>query len=388
MKKVFSIPAAVAVVLERLEAAGYEAYLVGGCVRDWYRGVCPHDYDITTAAEPQEVLRVFADERVLETGLRHGTVTILIDGEAMEVTTFRLDGDYQDHRRPESVTFTRSLREDLARRDFTMNAMAMDRQGGIIDPFGGRADIDQGRIRAVGEADRRFEEDALRILRGLRFAARLGFEIEAQTAAAMHRKKALLHAIARERVLAELSGLLLSDHCEQVLQAQLAILQVILPAVQKIGPLQAVPPRESLRWAALLAPANGAALAKLKPSAALRQRVELLLREAPEVCPLERIAVKKRCAALGIDCFEELLSLQKALAPQAADYEGLAQLAAALRAENACLSLAQLAIGGRDLMALGLEGPAIGEQLQQLLEQVVEERLPNTREALLHALKK
>ena len=186
-----TLPPQVHTALDRLAAAGWEAYVVGGAVRDALRGCEAGDWDITTNAVPAQVERVFAGERLIETGLKHGTVTVLLGGLPLEITTYRVDGDYTDHRRPDSVRFTRSLREDLLRRDFTMNALAYNPRTGLVDICGGAEDIARGIVRCVGEPDRRFQEDGLRILRALRFASVLGFQIAPETAAAVHRSGAL-----------------------------------------------------------------------------------------------------------------------------------------------------------------------------------------------------
>lgn len=386
-----AIPGGVAAVLRALEQAGQQAYLVGGCVRDRYMGCPPHDYDITTSALPEEILEIFRGERVIETGLQHGTVTVLTADGPVEVTTYRQDGDYADHRHPESVTFTRSLREDLARRDFTMNAMAMDEAGEMVDPFGGRADIQKRLIRCVGEPARRFEEDALRILRGLRFAARLGFALEPATAAAMNQKKQLLLAIAQERVFAELCGLLEGAYASEVIEAHREILAVVLPEWQgeRTEMLKKLPPRPAFRLAALLLNTGEQAekaLARLKVSNEFRREVLLLVKEYGVSCPPERIAVRRRCVELGAENYLKLITLQQA-GKEDPSFGRLAALVKELIEEKACLSMKELAVGGRDLMELGYRGPAIGAALERLLEQVTEERLPNERQAILEYLK-
>ena len=383
MEKCPKIPNGVASVLQKIEAVGEEAYLVGGCVRDWYMSCQPHDYDITTSALPEKLLKIFQGSRVIETGLQHGTVTVLTLDGPVEVTTYRQDGAYSDHRHPDAVTFTRSLSEDLARRDYTMNAMAMDRAGTIIDPFGGSADIDVRVIRCVGEPDRRFREDALRIFRGLRFAARLGFQLEKETAAAMERKKDLLHKIASERIFSELCGLLEGAYAAEILADYGGILAEVLPELnfKDIPYLKTLPPVSTLRLAALL-PEGGAdtVLLRLKVSNAFRQEVLLLVRERGEVCPPERVAVRRRCVALGAENFIKLCQFQK--------NEKAKRLAEELLQEGACLSVKELAVSGKDLMALGLKGARIGETLMLLLEQVTEEQVPNEKEPLLKSLKK
>ena len=223
------MPENVRALLLRLQESGYEAYAVGGCVRDSLMGTEPADWDICTSALPEETKACFDGFRVIETGLKHGTVTVLYGGEPFEITTFRHDGDYVNHRAPEQVSFVRSLREDLKRRDFTINAMAAGLDGGIRDPFGGQADLENGLIRCVGDADRRFQEDALRILRAMRFASRLGFQVEEETEAAMERNRKLLLEISGERIYKELSGILMGQNAPQVLERYREIVRVDRP---------------------------------------------------------------------------------------------------------------------------------------------------------------
>ena len=229
----FNIPENITKIIDMLENAGYEAYIVGGCVRDSLMGIPPHDFDITTSALPEETERVFSGMRLIETGLKHGTVTVLSDGDPVEITTYRVDGEYLDSRRPESVTFTRNIRDDISRRDFTMNGIAYSPKRGLFDEFGGSEDIKRGIIRAIGDPEKRFREDALRILRGMRFAATLGFEIEGQTAQAMLDNRELLKNISAERVFSELCGLLTGrnsgENLFRVLNDFRKIIAVILP---------------------------------------------------------------------------------------------------------------------------------------------------------------
>ena len=214
----FEIPDGVRHILQTLNSAGHEAYLVGGCVRDLLRGVEPHDWDICTSALPEETERCFADRRVIETGLKHGTVTVLEEGEPYEITTYRTEGPYSDSRRPDFVRFVPGLEEDLARRDFTMNAIAMDLQGNLRDPYGGVDDIKAGLIRCVGEPGHRFQEDGLRVMRALRFAAVFGYEIEEQTAETGHENRAMLNRVAEERINVELHKLLVGKDAGNVLR--------------------------------------------------------------------------------------------------------------------------------------------------------------------------
>lgn len=380
---VHGLPQSILAVMNKIKDAGHEAYLVGGCVRDRYMNIPPHDFDLTTSALPEEMLEIFAGERIIPTGLKHGTVTVLTEDGPVEVTTYRQDGTYSDHRHPDGVVFTRSLREDLARRDFAMNAMAMDAEGVWVDPFGGRADIDAQVIRCVGEADCRFEEDALRILRGLRFAARLGFSLEEKTAKAMHRKKSLLGAIAAERIFAELSGLLEGKYAAEILAEHGTILTVVLPELRldetSLSILKTLPAEPTFRLAALLRKEGLGALERLKVSNAFRRQVCLLVQEREAPIPTDRIGVRRRCAELGAESFIALCRYQQA--------EESLRMAEQLIEEGACLSVAQLAVSGRDLMALGMKGPALGDALAQLLRLVIEEELPNEKEALLSYFK-
>ena len=267
-----NLPEQVRRALARLEAAGHEAFVVGGAVRDCVRGAgTGTDWDITTSALPEETETIFSGYRVIEAGMKHGTVTVLLDGEPLEITTYRVDGGYSDHRHPDEVRFTRSLREDLRRRDFTMNAMAYSPRTGVVDPFGGQADLAAGVVRCVGEPDRRFQEDALRILRALRFASALGMGIHPDTARAARDNRGLLTSVAAERVRVELTKLLCGADAERVLLEFPDILSVLLPEIGAMvcfdqhnphhdrdvwahtaAVTAAIPAQPVLRWAALL----------------------------------------------------------------------------------------------------------------------------------------
>ncbi len=429
------LPEFVRGVLTRLENAGFEAWCVGGCVRDLLLDRCPADWDVTTSALPEQTLALFgADAR--PTGLRHGTVTVGSGREAVEITTYRVDGIYRDHRRPEQVTFTPSLEEDLRRRDFTVNAVAMDLRGMLRDPFGGRADLERAVLRCVGEPERRFEEDALRMLRGLRFASVLGFSIHPDTAAAIHRCRGLLEEIAPERIQAELWGVLTGKHASAVLREFPDVPGVfwpeILPMVgfdqrnrhhcydvweHTIHALAAVPPETELRCAMLLHDigkprvfvlgtdgcghfrghqAAGREMAdqmlrRLKCSGRLRETVVQLVEWHDRGIPPEERAVCRVLRQLGEEQLRRLLAVKRAdnLA-QAPAFRGrqeeLRRVEAVLErvlAARACVSLRDLAVKGNDIMELGLEGPAVGHCLEMLLDGVVEQWLPNDRAVLL-----
>ena len=216
-------------LLSELESCGFEAYMVGGCVRDSIMGREYHDIDITTNALPEDILKVFSSYKVIPTGIKHGTVTVLCGGTPYEITTYRIDGEYTDHRRPDSVEFTSDITADLARRDFTINAVAMDKSGCIVDPFGGISDMKEGIIRCVGKPEKRFSEDALRIMRAVRFASQLGFRIDGATSEAIHRMKDLLQEISRERIRDELDKLVCGKSCTAVLLEYSDVITAVIP---------------------------------------------------------------------------------------------------------------------------------------------------------------
>lgn len=385
----FELPPGALEVLRRLNAAGYQAYAVGGCVRDLARGVPPHDYDICTSALPAQTERCFAGERVVETGIKHGTVTVLMAGEPYEITTFRTDGDYLDGRHPQSVAFTDSLTEDLRRRDFTINAMAYHPDIGLRDPFDGQADIARRMIRCVGDAGARFTEDALRILRALRFAAELGFDIAPDTARAMRELSGRLALISRERIAAELLRALKGINAVPVLQAFDTVLLAALPDYpaaalpEALHALAILPRRDTvLRLAALLAPCGAAGarvLASLKPSRALSAQVLALTAAAGE--DISRAELPLWLARLGETQLRRLLTLQ--------GREELLACLPALLAQHPPLTLGELQINGRDLTAAGLPaGAELGRTLNALHRRVLLGELPNERGALLAAATK
>ena len=382
----FELPPGALEVLRSLNAAGYQAYAVGGCVRDMARGVPPHDYDICTSALPAQTERCFAGERVVETGIKHGTVTVLMAGEPYEITTFRTDGDYLDGRHPQSVAFTDSLTEDLRRRDFTINAMAYHPDIGLRDPFDGQADIARRMIRCVGDAGARFTEDALRILRALRFAAELGFDIAPDTARAMRELSGRLALISRERIAAELLRALNGINTVPVLQAFDTVLLAALPdypaaALPEALHALAILPRGDivLRLAALLTPCGAAGarvLASLKPSRALSSQVLALTAAAGE--DISRAELPLWLARLGETQLRRLLTLQ--------GRDDLLSCLPALLAQRLPLTLGDLAINGRDLTAAGLPaGAELGRTLNALHRRVLLGELPNERGALLAA---
>lgn len=430
-----AVPSQVRRVLLRLQERGYAAYAVGGCVRDSLLGQSPADWDICTNARPEETERCF-DHCVL-TGAKYGTVTVIEEGETYEVTTFRAETGYADSRHPDAVQFLPDLEGDLARRDFTVNGMAADADGFVTDLFGGMEDLRQKRIRCVGTATERFSEDALRMLRALRFASRLGFSIEAQTAKAIHREKHALTRVAAERLRKELSGLLMGQNAETLLEEYADVLCLFLPEMEPcVGFLQHnphhkwdvyrhslrvlsyTPPREALRLAALLhdvgkpacfftdeagvghfyghaakgAEVCRAALRRLRYDNHTIDYVTKLVEYHDFVAPNPK-SLRRLLAKLGEPLLRDLLELRRAdaLGTGTADetqveaqiQQYMAWLAEILETEQ-CLSLKDLEINGEDLLQMGVpKGPQVGSLLRQALEEVLEERLPNKREDLV-----
>lgn len=432
------IPEYVDEIIQTLEHGGYEAWCVGGCVRDRILGCEPQDWDVTASARPEQTMALFG-ERAEATGLRHGTVTVRCGTERVEVTTFRRDGAYRDHRRPETVTFTDSLTEDLRRRDFTVNAMAMDRRGTVRDPFGGRKDLESGILRCVGTAEERLREDALRILRGLRFSACLGLVPEAETEAAMHRCASLLEDIAPERIWEELRRLLCGPWAAEVLRRFPDVLAVFWPETaamvgfdqhsrhhcydvweHTLHALAAVPGETVLRCTALLHdvgkpvcftldsagnghfpghPEQGAVLAdamlrRLRVDNRTREAVVRLVRWHDRNIPRTDAGIGRALSELGEEDLRRLLAIKRAdnLAQARQDLLGEIRLAGEildrLVADGACVRIDQLAVRGGDLAELGLAGVQIGRTLRALLDAVLDGTVPNDRESLMQYARK
>ncbi len=428
-----TLPPQVNTALALLEKAGHEAYVVGGAVRDLLRGAPVQDWDLTTSALPEQTKAVFEGYRLIDTGLKHGTVTVLLNGMPLEITTYRVEGGYSDHRRPDSVSFTASLTEDLARRDFTVNAMAWRPDRGVIDPFGGQEDLRRRTLRCVGDPDRRFREDALRMLRALRFSARLGFAIEEDTAHAIRRNRELLSVVAAERVRAELTGLLCGSCVEPVLRAWPDVLAVPIPEVAPLVGFQqhnrhhchdvwghisavvaAAPAEPALRWAALLHDFGKPACFTMDDrgvghfkghaavSAQLADRILERLRFDNATRDQVRFLVewhhlfvtdgdiRRAVQAHGAAGVKQLLWLFRAdtlgKSPRSLYHlDEFKTLSAAIdRMER--LTPKDLALNGHDLLALGYDGPAIGAALDALVDAVVFGGLKNERGALLDHL--
>lgn len=436
------LPDKVHKIINTLEAAGYEAYAVGGCVRDSILGRKPDDWDITTLAKPEEIKRLFP--RTIDTGIRHGTVTVMLDKEGFEVTTYRIDGDYEDGRHPKEVTFTASLEEDLKRRDFTINAMAYNEHQGLVDLYGGLADIEAGVIRCVGDAKERFTEDALRMMRAVRFSAQLGYRIEEATKTAITALAPDLQKISAERIQAELIKLVISAHPDYLRIAyETGITAQILPEFDLcmetpqnnphhcytvgehiLHSMQAIEPDKVLRLGMLFHdigkpqtmtvdeegithnkkhPAVGAEMTKkilrrLKFDNDTTEKVVKLVLYHDQDIGATQAGVRRAMNHIGEDIFPMLFAVHRADISAQSDYmreeklrkfSYIEELYDTVRSQGDAVSLKDLAITGRDLIAQGMKpGREIGAVLQSLLEQVLEDPSLNTPEQLLEISKK
>ena len=439
----FKIPSGARYILQTLNDAGYEAYLVGGCVRDLLRSVEPHDWDICTSARPEETERCFVGHRIIETGLKHGTVTVLEDGEPYEITTYRTEGPYSDSRRPDYVKFVSSLEADLARRDFTMNAIALGLDGGLRDPFGGKADIEAGLIRCVGEPAQRFQEDGLRVMRALRFGAVFGYEIEERTAQAIHENRHMLEHVAAERINVELCKLLVGKRAGDILRQYPDVLCQFWP---ELGPLvtleqnnpwhcwggwehtihamEAAPPDLVLRLTMLLhdigkpsckstdengvdhfyghpavsARLTGQMLRALKFDNRTRERVVTLVEHHDVQIPCRGSSIRKWLGRLGPEAFFQLLEVKRAdgmgqsyelVKDRLVQLEEIKAKSEEIIAQGQCFSLKDLAVNGQDVIAAGVApGPEVGRVLEKLLEQVLNGEVQNKQDALLKLIGK
>ncbi len=393
------IPNSIRIVLDILNKNGFEGYLVGGCVRDTLMGIAPHDYDLTTDALPDEMLSIFSYMKIIETGLKHGTVTVVSDGENVEITTFRIDGDYADNRHPESVSFTRSLCEDLSRRDFTSNAIAYSPNTGYVDNFGGIGDIEDKIIRCVGDADKRFNEDGLRIIRALRFSSVLGFSIEKETADSIHRNKNLLKNISAERIYSELKKLLSGKNAYEVLKEYYDVFCVIFPRLSELETLyfeniKNLPASDDdavLSFSALFFGMDKASVREslrgLKPDNYLYNNARLLLEYSERDIGTDEVSVRYIMRDLDDGNIRRLCIL-KGMFCADFDKDGFWEEYQKQLSLGACVRLKDLKLTGADLIAIGIErGPEIGEIMNFLLSAVIENRCKNEKCELIRLAK-
>lgn len=436
-----SVPEYAQRAIEMLENAGYEAYCVGGCVRDSLLGKAPDDWDICTSATPDEMKEVFADYRMLDIGVKHGTVTVIVDRNPLEITTYRTDGEYASHRRPVSVNFIRDLSGDISRRDFTINAMCCDKNGAITDMFGGTEDIAHSLIKCVGDPYERFDEDALRIMRALRLASVLGFSVEKKTAEAIFKKRHLLEYVSVERIFSELKKLLCGKNAANILIDFKEVFASIMPEIEPCFGFEQknvhhcydvwthialsvgnVREDERLRLTMLFhdigKPAmarfdeNGTGHFKGHPIKSAELLTEILDRfrcdnatiryvrdlviEHDNRIPVVRRNVKRFMAKHDFDFFMDYLEVRRADTMAQSEYireeklselEQLALIAVDVNNENCCLKLTDLAVDGKDMISLGMTGRQIGAMLQKLLDLVVDDKLENDRNVLLEYAK-
>ncbi len=399
----FTVPSYIKAVTDALESAGFDAYLVGGCVRDSALGKIPHDYDITTNAKPKDMLSVFSAFRVIETGLKHGTLTVVSEGECVEVTTYRIDGAYTDNRHPDSVTFTEDITEDLSRRDFTVNAMAYSTRCGLCDPFGGLSDLSRKTIVCVGRPEDRFTEDALRILRALRFASVLDFDIDRATAEGALKLRDLLSRVSRERVQVELFKFICGDGVARITKALPEVLFSVLPMLTRdatdsfaeVCHLLPATPEARFAYLAVKSAADPVTADKaatemmrsLKSSTAVCKRCAALAALAQNPLPTERADVLRLMGRAEPDMIKDYAALRRALYGD--DVEVFLEKYGKLAEENPCVKISQLAVSGGDVMKVtGLRGEAVGRALAALLELVVTGEAENERGALTAALEK
>lgn len=411
-----TIPQDVQKILEELQKAGYEAFCVGGCVRDMLMGKTPNDYDICTNALPEKTMEIFAGQRVIPTGIKHGTVTVIMDNVGYEITTYRIDGDYSDGRHPDKVSFTPSLKEDLARRDFTVNALAYSKTTGVVDCFGGVDDINRGIIRCVGKGEERFSEDALRIMRAVRFASVLGFEIEEKTAIAIKKLYKRLDCVASERINTELCKMLLGKACSRYIKEYDYIFLHIIPEFLKINQKKAVIDAEAFDYLTKAELSNRLAIIffgladKEDMSQPFVKRAMKRLRFDSETinetvtlisfCHKDiedtRIFTRKMLRQMEKSTFEKLLDLKRALllSEKKSHSSGLLAIERQMEilkdfdVERECCSLKQLAVKGDDLVKIGVKpGRELGNILDRLLTAVIEEAVENDRKSLIEYAK-
>lgn len=436
------IPSGVKAILDKLHKNGFEAFIIGGCVRDNLRSQAPKDYDITTSALPEEVKSVFSEYRIFETGIKHGTVTVMVNATPIEITTYRIDSEYSDNRHPDKITFTKTLREDAARRDFTMNAIAYSSESGLVDYFGGYSDIKNKVIRCVGDPDKRFNEDALRIIRALRFASVLDFKIEENTKRSIFRNKELLTNVSAERIASEFLKLLCGCNAKQIIMEYVDILGVIIPELLPMKgfdqknfhhiydvlehtavAVENIEPSPTLRLAALFhdigkppcffigndglghfyghsragADMTNRILERLKFDNATRYLTVTLVKAHDVQIEKTEKSVKRALNKYTPDVFFKLIKLKRAdnsaqnpeFFYRKKDYDELESIANKIINEKQCFCMRDLAINGKDLINCGIEpGPKMGKILCHLLDMVISGKLENCKDVLIEYTKK
>lgn len=424
------------IIIDRLEKNGFEAFAVGGCIRDMLMNKRADDCDITTNASTAEIKTVFSDLKTVDTGIKHGTVTVIFKNESFEITTYRLESTYSDNRHPDKVIFTKNIKDDLSRRDFTVNSIAYSPSAGFVDPFGGREDIEKGIIRCVGKAEERFKEDSLRILRGLRFSSVLGFEIENETKKAMLSCKHLIKNLSEERIFSELSKLICGKNVREILTEFSDIFSEFIPEIRLMKGFEQhnfhhihdvlthtavvtenIPPLLHLRLAALFHDiakplcfsldetgtghfyshaSMGVKIAEERLTALrcdnkTKEKVLVLIRLHDTPIEESEKIIKRRLNSIGEELFFDLIKLKRAdtagLAPEFAErnshFDRLEEMAREILKRDECFSLKHLAVNGNDLIKLGFKGKEIGQSLELLLEAVIDGKSENSKEKLI-----
>lgn len=436
-----NIPSYVNTILDRLNENGYEAYIVGGCVRDAILGIPPSDYDVCTNCLPNKMEEIFIDFNTIETGIKHGTLTVMSEGNPIEITTFRTDGEYIGHRKPQNVTFEASLSEDLKRRDFTINALCCDKKGNLTDLFGGCEDIENCIIKCVGKPSKRFDEDALRIMRAVRFASVLRFKIDRETEIAIQNQKELLMEISVERIFSELKKLICGKSAGQILYNYRDVFGEIIPELKPCFDFPQKCPHhcydvykhicvsvdniksdDTLRLVMLLhdigkpemmtqdengimhfkkhqfAGANKAKtiLERLKCDKKTQERIFNLIWEHDNRIPSLKKSVRKMISKYGFDFFEDYLCVRRADTLAQSDFhreeklaqlDKLEQLAQEIKEENSCLKISDLDVSGHDMINLGYYGKNIGLALAFSLSAVLDEKTENKKEKIINYLR-
>lgn len=437
-----ALPSSIEYTLSMLENSGYECYIVGGCVRDFLMGKPPHDYDVTTNATPEQIKECFMRHKIIETGIKHGTVMVIIDGENIEITTYRIDGSYKDNRHPEQVVFSKNIEDDVKRRDFTINSIAYNPKSGFVDLFNGRADIENSIITCVGNADERFNEDALRILRALRFASVLGFDISDEISDSIHKNKALISNVSVERIWIEFKKLICGINAHKVISEYVDVIGVFMPEILKtvgfeqnnpyhcydvfehtLNAIKNAPNDVIIRLATLFhdigkpcvysQDENGVGhfyshgkfsekiaenvLTRLRCDNLTKEKVCLLVRYHDRPIELNEKAVKKLLTKLSFEDVRSLLILKRcdtlAQSPdihteRCSYLDKISELVDKIESDKSCLSLRSLSINGDDLKLLGIkEGRTIGELLDLVLDSVINDELTNEKDILLDFVK-
>lgn len=435
----FEIPDYVMYVLNKLNSRGFEAYIVGGCVRDFLIRKVPSDFDITTNALPCEIRECFEEYKIIETGAKHGTVTVIIDIQKIEITTYRIEGTYSDNRHPDTVKFSHNLYDDLIRRDFTINAMAVNVSGKLIDNFNGRSDLKNKVIRAVGDPSKRFAEDALRILRALRFASQLGFDIENKTSEIIHQYAYLIKNISAERIREEFVKILMGNNAEEVLRKYCDVIEVFIPEIQKlygfdqcspyhkydvwehtIHAVGAAVPKKSVRAAMFFHDISkpdcfykdesgrghfkGHALKSAETASVILKRLKFSSKDSKDIISIiyhhsdelnSKSEIKLLLNKIGNKNFFDLLNAQRADSMSKQEFclkrliksDQQEKLAEEIIQNKECYTLKDLAINGNDLIKLGFNGRENGQLLEHLLKEVIYENLLNDKISLINYIK-